>query len=207
MESSGAVLLTVMCVLFSRISGAEVKMRVRRGDNITLYCDYIISLRSEIAWFRNCSDENHPPLVLTSSSNFKHHFPRFGLVRNSSSKSYDLLIENVTEKDLGLYYCARQEKKVTSEEKSLKRERTVYRYGNLTTRIILRDTTFPCPECPQTTPAPDCSICWKLLLSVGGDDVCYASLDLPSRGQKRLKKKRVECSEFSTYSEVKTDKL
>ncbi|KAL7856247.1 hypothetical protein AOLI_G00198510 [Acnodon oligacanthus] len=242
-------------VLFSRISGAEVKMRVRRGDNITLYCDCIIRQRSEIAWFRKCSDENHFLLVLTSSSSFKRHFPGFGFVRNSSSKSYDLLIENVTEKDLGLFYCARQEKKVTTDKNGLKRETTVYRYGGLTTQIILIDTTLPSADRPQTTPIPpasDCSICWKVLVSVcpvcvllsstcvycicrcttkvgknsdiseretnenrktrkteavGGDDVCYASLDLPSRGQKRLKKTRVECSEFSVYSEVKTDKL
>ncbi|KAL7841141.1 hypothetical protein SRHO_G00248320 [Serrasalmus rhombeus] len=164
MESSRAVLLTLMCVLFARISGAEVKMWVRRGDNITLYCDCFISLRSEIAWFRNCSDENHPPLALNSSSNFKQHFPGHAFVRNSSSKSYDLFIKNVTEKDLGLYYCARQEKHLTSEEKGLKRERTVY--GGLATRIILRDTTFPCADRPQTTPtrpASDCSVCWKLL--------------------------------------------
>ena len=46
-------------------------------------------------------------------------------------------------------------------------------------------------------------------LQVGGGDVCYAALDLPSRGQKPLKKKkrRVESSEFSTYSEVKTDQM
>ena len=44
-------------------------------------------------------------------------------------------------------------------------------------------------------------------LQVGGGDVCYASLDLPSGGQKRLKKKRAESSDFSTYSEIKTDKM
>ena len=46
---------------------------------------------------------------------------------------------------------------------------------------------------------------------VGKDEVCYASFDLLSRGQKCLKK-RNESSEFSlysevTYSEIKTDKM
>ena len=44
-------------------------------------------------------------------------------------------------------------------------------------------------------------------LQVGGGDVCYASLDHQNRGQRRLKKKRVESSDFSTYSEVKTDQI
>ena len=44
-------------------------------------------------------------------------------------------------------------------------------------------------------------------LQVGGGDVCYASLDHQNRGQRRLKKKRFESSDFSTYSEVKTDQM
>ncbi|KAI4898763.1 hypothetical protein NFI96_028341 [Prochilodus magdalenae] len=181
MERSGAVLLTLVCVWFSRTSGAEVERRVRPGNDVTLHCDCVVRQRSELAWFRNCSDGSHPPLLLTSSS---ESFPRYGFVRNSSSKSYDLFVKNVMEKDLGLYYCARR-------EKDLHRNTTCYHYGNLTTRILLRDRNVNC-------------------LQAGGGDVCYAALDLPSRGQKPLKKKkkrRVESSEFSTYSEVKFNQV
>lgn len=46
------------------------------------------------------------------------------------------------------------------------------------------------------------------MFQVEEDEVCYASLDIKSRGQKRQKKKtRVENSDFSTYSEVKTDQM
>ena len=105
-----------------------MERRVRPGDDVTLYCDCVVGQRSELAWFRNCSDESHPPLLLTSSS---ESFPRYSFVRNSSSKSYDLFVKNVMEKDLGLYYCARR-------EKDLRRNTTGYHYGNLTTRILLR---------------------------------------------------------------------
>lgn len=35
---------------------------------------------------------------------------------NNTSKSYDLVIENITEADLGLYYCSRVEKTTMEEE-------------------------------------------------------------------------------------------
>ncbi|KAL7856248.1 hypothetical protein AOLI_G00198520 [Acnodon oligacanthus] len=60
-------------------------------------------------------------------------------------KRYDLLVENATESDLGLYYCVLQETKVC------------------------RDTTDPCASLSQTTSTPpvsDCSVCWTLLVSV-----------------------------------------
>ncbi|KAI4871340.1 hypothetical protein NFI96_030300 [Prochilodus magdalenae] len=47
--------------------------------------------------------------------------------------------------------------------------------------------------------------CAFIQSQVGGDDVCYASLDLPSRGQNQLKKKRAESSDFCTYAKVKLD--
>ncbi|KAL7856252.1 hypothetical protein AOLI_G00198560 [Acnodon oligacanthus] len=189
MERTRVTLATVICVLLSRISGAEVEMRVRPGDDVTLYSD----------------------------------------------------LKNVSESDLGLYYCALQETKITGRDA----RKDVFQYGKRTTRLSLLDTT------PSTPPVSDCSVCWKLLVSVcpvcvllsstcvycicrhttkgrkkhgkvederadnkkstkrnkvEGDDVCYASLDLPSRRQKHLKKKRAESFEFSTYSEVKTDR-
>ncbi|XP_036439282.1 uncharacterized protein LOC118816795 [Colossoma macropomum] len=191
MERPRAALMTLVCVLFSRISGAEVEMRVRPGDDVTLYSD--------------C---------------------------------------NVTNSDVGLYYCAIHERKITEDDTGVILYEDVYHYGNRTTRLSL---LIPFA---QTTPVSDCSVCWKLLVSVcpvcvlfssllsstcvycicinktkaeaesgqewrnkiqsqksrtneevEEDEVCYASLDV--RGQKQLKKKkkRVESFDFSTYSE------
>ncbi|XP_076878638.1 uncharacterized protein LOC143527358 [Brachyhypopomus gauderio] len=41
----------------------------------------------------------------------------------------------------------------------------------------------------------------------GGDEVCYTSLNVLTGGQKRSKKKRIQNSDFSTYSEVRTARV
>lgn len=94
-------------------------------------------------WYRNCSHENQPPLVLkvgrssptlgynpASDTKDPQNFPRFQFVKNSSSNSYDLLIMNITDSDEGLYYCGTEEKKV--EKVDYKRL-----YSNLTTRVLI----------------------------------------------------------------------
>ncbi|KAL6467224.1 hypothetical protein MHYP_G00250280 [Metynnis hypsauchen] len=143
MERSRAVLITLVCVLFSRISGAEVEMRVRPGDNVTLYCDCIW----KSLWFRNCSHDHQPPLIMSSEAQRNHAviyndltqnpLPRYFFVWNSSSQTHDLLVENVSESDLGLYYCAQQERKVTEDETGRGAQKDVYHYGNRTTRLSL----------------------------------------------------------------------
>ncbi|KAL7856246.1 hypothetical protein AOLI_G00198500 [Acnodon oligacanthus] len=88
---------------------------------------------------------------------------RYSLVWNPSSQTHDLVVKNVTESDLGLYYCAVHEKKTAHQL-----QKDVY-YGNRTSRLSFFDFTFPCANAPQTTPAlplSDCSVCWKLLVSV-----------------------------------------
>ncbi|KAL7841137.1 hypothetical protein SRHO_G00248280 [Serrasalmus rhombeus] len=156
MERSRAVLIALACALFSRISGAEVEMRVRPGDDVTLYSDCVWKRGYNAVWFRN--------------SSHKH---------------------------LGLYFCARQETKIINDGTGVIRYEDIYHYGSRSTRLSFLE---------PTPPVSDCSVCWKLLEEFaeshnGGQDVCYASLDLPPRGQKRLKK-RVESSDFSTYSEI-----
>ncbi|KAK1885709.1 Immunoglobulin superfamily member 2 [Dissostichus eleginoides] len=93
-------------------SGSELERTVRPGENITLYCDCKLSTGVYIVWYRNCSHENQPSLVLknewTQTTNIErvlNPLPRFHFVRNYSSESYDLLIVNITETDEGLYYC------------------------------------------------------------------------------------------------------
>ncbi|KAL7856262.1 hypothetical protein AOLI_G00198660 [Acnodon oligacanthus] len=134
MERSRVNLVTVMCVLFSKISGAEVEMRVRPGDNVTLYSDCVwkIGFHYTAQW-------------------------------NSSNQTYDLVVKSVSESDLGLYYCAVQEEKITEDETGGGIRKDVYHYGNKSTRLSFLETN---PQTPSTPPVSDCSSCWKLLVSV-----------------------------------------
>ena len=125
------------------ISGSVLEVTVRPGDNITLYCDCKLSTGIFIVWYRNCSHENQPSLVLRTKikrdatdkeyTNFLNPFTRFHLVENESSDSYDLLIMNITDSDEGLYYCGTEQIKV--EDKTTISDRNVYAYGTVT-RIV-----------------------------------------------------------------------
>ncbi|KAI4890359.1 hypothetical protein NFI96_002193 [Prochilodus magdalenae] len=253
-------------VLFSRISGAEVEMRVRPGDNAVLHCDCVWRTWPPV-WFRKSSNEDQTPLIISGETLRTADFSRYCFVWNEVKQTKDLLVKNVSESDLGLYYCAIQERKSIEDGTGAVVQRDVYHYGTRTTRLSLLDPPVPSADpspipsiiqtrstlqTTSTPPVSDCSVCWKLLVSVcpvgvllssvvsstcvfyicrkrteavkeknqrerekspnqqirtreevGEGDVCYAALDLPSRGQKPLKKKkrRVESSEFSTYSE------
>ena len=120
------------------VSGSMLKVRVRSGDNITLYCDCKLSSGEHIEWYRNCSHESQPSLILkvkdllTGTAKIP---PRYQFVRNFSSNSYDLLITNITDSDEGLYYCGTKQSRV--EDKEFITQKYVYRYGNVTTRILL----------------------------------------------------------------------
>ncbi len=54
-----------------RVFGTEVDMRVKAGDSITLYCDCVKPLGSHIVWWRNCSHEHQPSLLIDHSKIFK----------------------------------------------------------------------------------------------------------------------------------------
>ncbi|KAL6467228.1 hypothetical protein MHYP_G00250320 [Metynnis hypsauchen] len=198
MERSRAVLITLVYVLFSRISGAEVEMRVRPGDDITLYSDCFWE-PGEPVWFRNSSNEIQSPLIISGDTLIQAIFSCYSFVWNACNQAHDLLVKNVTESDLGLYYCAVQEIKFIKDETGADVRADVYHHGNRTTRLsffVMKADKQEWEEKKQSQTS-------RRNNEVGGDDVCYASLDLPSRGQKRLKKKRDESSDFSTYSEVK----
>uniref|UniRef100_A0A673HK10 Ig-like domain-containing protein n=1 Tax=Sinocyclocheilus rhinocerous TaxID=307959 RepID=A0A673HK10_9TELE len=85
---------------------------IKAGESITLYCDCVIPFGSHIAWWRNCSHEHQPSLLIEAGNLFTGMFPRFSLVFNSSSNSFDLHITNASVSDEGLYYCAIKERKV-----------------------------------------------------------------------------------------------
>ncbi|XP_056228342.1 uncharacterized protein LOC130166666 [Seriola aureovittata] len=140
-----------LVVLFGEVSFSQdqipkpvSEVTVRPGGNITLYCDCKTSTGVYIVWFRNCSHEKQPTLVLKTIGNSGDDirnpndplrlFPHFEFLKYLSSDSYDLLIRNITDSDEGLYYCGTQQMKVEDEE--LITSKYIYNYGSVTTRII-----------------------------------------------------------------------
>ncbi|XP_016375452.1 uncharacterized protein LOC107714196 [Sinocyclocheilus rhinocerous] len=170
MERARITVTILVCVLFceqQRVFGAEVDMRVKAGDSITLYSDCVIPLGSLIVWLRNCSHEHQPSLFIDSSKIFKEKFPRFSFVLNSSSNSYDLHITNVSVSDEGMYYCAKREKKISKDVNSIINDQFEFKYGNKTTRLSV--LVSPGSERFNTSSSPpvsDCVLCWTLLSSV-----------------------------------------
>ncbi|XP_029134730.1 uncharacterized protein [Labrus bergylta] len=138
MEGRHVVLLLVSAVVSLSpdcVCGSELKVTVRPGDNIILYCDCKTSTGVYIMWYRNCfhEDEPSPDLKVKNILTQSLH-PNFHLLKNQSSDSYDLLILNITESDEGLYYCGTKQTKVEEKERILSRD--IYSYGNITRRII-----------------------------------------------------------------------
>ncbi|KAI4903796.1 hypothetical protein NFI96_027239 [Prochilodus magdalenae] len=219
MERSGVAVIGILCVLFSRVSGEEVEMKVRPGDNARLYCDRSWKTGVRV-WYRNSSNEHRPPLIIIEEDLKNGTFPRYSFVWNPSIRTHDLLVKNVSESDLGRYYCGVQERKLSRYKPG--RVEDVYYLGYRTTRLSFFGKSFilnVVHSSPTCVPTPGNQFAssyrrngfpsWVLGSTPAGgqEDVCYASLDLPSRGQKRLKKKeRVESSDISTYSEVQTVK-
>ncbi|KAM9315334.1 uncharacterized protein KZ484_024998 isoform 1-T1 [Pholidichthys leucotaenia] len=150
--------------------GSTKEITVRPGENITLYCDCKASTGAYIVWYRNCSHDNQPSLVLKTHPNscadgYKdsnyyptlNPFPRFHLVNNESSQSYDLQITNISDSDEGFYYCGTQKNKVTDKPHT---SICVYTYGNIT-RILFKASDPHEPDISQ-----DCHPCWILLYSL-----------------------------------------
>ncbi|XP_043083564.1 uncharacterized protein LOC122330473 isoform X2 [Puntigrus tetrazona] len=161
------LLITLMFFLFYQKSsfGEEVEMKVRPGENITLFCDRSLSLGSFIVWIRNCSHENQPTFIIDSRQWDLEAFQRFSFIHNPYNNSLDLHITNVTVSDLGLYYCAEVENKVNEDNKGIISSSKVYYYGNQTTRLSL-----------ESSAPPDCVLCWMLLFSVCPVCVLLSSL-------------------------------
>ncbi|XP_034044190.1 uncharacterized protein LOC117526249 [Thalassophryne amazonica] len=159
------------------VSGSVLELTVNPGDNVTLYCDCKSSTGQYTMWFRNCSHENQPVLVLRTRFqnhwecksadilNLSHHFR---VSKNESSECFDLLIMNTTKSDEGLYYCGTEYFEVGDKEHNMT-PKFLYKYGNATTRILLNSS-----EPHHQTPC-DCGLCWTLLLAL-----CPASVVLSS---------------------------
>ncbi|KAK7930041.1 hypothetical protein WMY93_006436 [Mugilogobius chulae] len=100
--------------------------------------------------------------------------PRFQFVKNLSSNSYDLQITNVTESDLGLYFCATEKLDVREVNKSLS-STYVYNYGKTTTRVKLSDATIIEPRTVRSA-GFCCTLCvqQQLFSPVSSLYACYA---------------------------------
>ncbi|XP_048054378.1 uncharacterized protein LOC125273156 [Megalobrama amblycephala] len=164
MEQARVTVIILLCVLFcehQRVFGTEVDVRVKTGDNITLYGDCVIPLGSHIVWLRNCSHEHQPSLLIETINLFRGMFPRFSFVFNSSSNSYDLHIVNVSVSDEGKYYCAIDERKIHGVMGSL------YKNGNRRTCLsVLEAVSFSDSTTSSPISESDCVLCWTLLFSV-----------------------------------------
>ena len=119
------------------LSNPVVELTVRPGEDVTLYCDCKLSANVNIVWYRNCSHENQPTLTLNWKD--RHHgifdyiengsnFSNLNMMWNDSSNSYNLLIKNITDSHLGLYYCG-------TEKREVNKENYIYTYGRINTRI------------------------------------------------------------------------
>ncbi|XP_063740432.1 uncharacterized protein LOC134864986 isoform X2 [Eleginops maclovinus] len=192
------VLLGVVAFSHDWISGSALERTVRPGDNVTFHCDCKLLTGKYILWYRNCSHENQPSLVLqnkleqtTNMERILNPLPRFHFVRNLSSDSYDLLIINITETDEGLYYCGTEKFEVQDEKKITPGH--LYTYGNISTRIRLIKEPHTDQQTPQTRLNQD-------------EDVCYAALEYRQASQKP-KRKATQSSDFSTYSAINTSRM
>ncbi|XP_030207837.1 uncharacterized protein LOC115540565 isoform X2 [Gadus morhua] len=231
-----------------------VELYVRPGETVTVPCDCKLSSGETIVWYRNCSHENQPPLILTMQEleeNKDSKLSNLSGMWNHSSKTSTLLITNISDTHLGLYYCRIE--KQSRKEQDQNDTKYKHRCGNVTTRIsfdisvgpTLKDIGF------GDSAAPDCRQCWMLLVILcpssalllsllssfvvylccrrkdeslhvaqtppssrditsirnqDEDGLFYATLDIPLRSQ-RPKKKRVQPSEFSTYSAISTKRM
>ena len=128
------------------LSNTEVELTVRPGENVTLYCDCKLSRGERNVWYRNCSHDNQPTFTLKWGSRDHYneengdHFSHLHLVWNDSSNSLDLLIKNITDSHLGLYYCGTEEVTVVAGDKVS--GKYIHTYGNVTTRISFGKLTF-----------------------------------------------------------------
>ncbi|XP_027138228.1 uncharacterized protein LOC113744024 [Larimichthys crocea] len=161
-------LFGVVSYSHGQISGSELEVTARPGDNITLYCGCKTSSGETIVWYRNCSHENQPSLNIryycpreSKLESTVNPIPRFYFVRNNSSNSYDLMITNITDSDEGLYYCGIELLKQHDKDTNLRKAE--FRYGNVTTRIKINSSET---HHRDQDPPGDCDMCWMLLFSL-----------------------------------------
>ncbi|XP_067296239.1 uncharacterized protein [Pseudorasbora parva] len=244
MKLSFAALFALSCIYW-KVSGQLVEVVVRLGDNATLHCDCELITGQEIQWVKIWSPKTQQPLTISAYNSLFKSIPRFSLSWNNTSKSLDLVIENITEADLGLYYCSRVETRIEKENEKIS-EKDWFHTGDSVIHLIYSSPVFPSESPPEPI---DCWQCWLILQTVcptcallsailafvcgyscchktvlkesearqsssemqrqlsqeedAHREVCYASLNIPKRGNQRTKSNRLPNSDFSVYNSVK----
>ncbi|XP_042168173.1 uncharacterized protein LOC121842153 [Oncorhynchus tshawytscha] len=162
MDRLCVALISLLCAVSSSqdgISAAEVELRVRPGDNVVLHCDIKDNLVTD--WYRNSSVGNRSHFRISDREMKDNPFRRFYFLLRSQ-QFYDLLITNVSESDLGLYYCGSWQKPVVNKEGILSdTEEEVYYHGNVITRL-----SFETRPTEPSSPDVDGGLCWMLLFSL-----------------------------------------
>ncbi|XP_076151981.1 uncharacterized protein LOC143135138 [Alosa pseudoharengus] len=154
-----------------KVSGTELDLTIKPGNNVTLYCDCIWTHGAHIYWYRNCSHYRQPSFVMSTKEAIRgiDKLSTYEFKWNSTSQSHDLLIKNITESELGLYYCSVAMKKVVDGAvihpkvtSGIIQQKVSYSYGNITYKLSFEDAaSSPAPTCP---PPPDGGQCWSLLV-------------------------------------------
>ena len=121
-----------------------VERTVRPGENVTLHCDCKRSPGEIIVWYRNCSHENQPTLILRpwkeTRENEDSRSIHLNEMKNRSSQSHALLIMNISDSHLGLYYCGMEKNVTLDGEETVAKYK--HRYGNVATRISFGKLTL-----------------------------------------------------------------
>ena len=116
------------------VSSYTAELTVNPGENVTLSCDCKPSTGESIVWYRNCSHENQPTRILRWDSSSENKDPNsskdLNVMWNNSSKSYNLLIRNISDSHLGLYYCGTKKPVVIDTDKIFQKH--ILKYGNVT---------------------------------------------------------------------------
>lgn len=100
----------IICYIFWIAAASALENLVTLGSNVTLACD--ISVKFEILWFVQHPNKTMSLALLTTIkldktlTPTKHFDIRLVPSYNMTEETTSLHIVNVTETDLGLYYCA-----------------------------------------------------------------------------------------------------
>ncbi|XP_065123127.1 uncharacterized protein [Paramisgurnus dabryanus] len=250
MKLSLAALTIALSCIYWKVSGTLMEVVVRPGDKAMLHCDREIVDGHDLRWVKICSLQIQPPLIVSAHDTITLPIPRFSLLPNKTTNSVDLMIENVTEADLGLYYCSVVEKKMIEHNK-VALQTDVYHISNTLFKLTyagpnksesLSETQHVTVNCCWQywlillTVCPACSLLSVSLGFLCGtrcyyrkglnesrgslstsevqrqeqtqeqddiEEVCYTSLNMPRRGSKPKRSKRMPSDDFSVYNDIK----
>ncbi|KAI7813360.1 hypothetical protein IRJ41_016678 [Triplophysa rosa] len=162
-----ALTIALGCIYW-RVSGKLVEVVVRPGDNAILLCDREIVGGQDTRWVKICSSQIQPPLIVSAQQTLLLPISRFSVLWDNISKSFDLMIENITDADLGLYYCSTVEKQIIEHDR-LSFEKEVYHTGDTLTKLTYASSDDnECSGSSEThhDSVSECWQCWLILLTV-----------------------------------------